>query len=187
MKKRWNCPECGSGKLLSSRPRKNATDRFCLACSKKNGVLVERVCPTLEKQRTVKAEKAKEAARKKRAKAKAEYVVHGVDLMAELKRVYKAARFLEPELRSRLPQLTIHRSKTNKGTSGRAWGFRHRIHLTCGRDVEDILYVLVHEVAHLVMRARDYSAPSHGDAFKAAEAELLAETKVTRPSYRRIR
>lgn len=39
---RWNCPQCGSGKLLGKRPKKNATGRYCLDCSEKTGYLVER-------------------------------------------------------------------------------------------------------------------------------------------------
>ena len=40
---RWKCPTCGHGLLAPTRPRRNDVRRYCLPCSSKAGVLVERV------------------------------------------------------------------------------------------------------------------------------------------------
>ena len=48
---RWKCEQCGHGLLAPSRPRKNDVRRYCLPCSAKQGTLVERTAPALEKQR----------------------------------------------------------------------------------------------------------------------------------------
>ena len=56
---RWKCANCDHGLLAPTKPRKNDVRRYCLPCSAKTGKLVERVSPTLEKQRTVKSEQRK--------------------------------------------------------------------------------------------------------------------------------
>ena len=48
---RWKCEKCNDGLLAPSRPRKNDVRRYCLPCSAKQGTLVERIAPALEKQR----------------------------------------------------------------------------------------------------------------------------------------
>lgn len=65
---RWECPHgLHPGVLASSRPRKNATARYCLPCSEEAGVLVERTAPALERKRNAKA-----AVREQRAQAQRE-------------------------------------------------------------------------------------------------------------------
>lgn len=188
---RWKCPRCGSGKLLGMRPRVNATDRFCLPCSEETGTLVERVCPVLETQREKAAAKAAEKQKQKRLREAGKYVVNGVDLRKELSRLWRIAQRIEPRLgKQSPPTLTIHRSK-RWGTSGRAWTSSFaltkgkggavyrgpRIHLTCGTNLGTMLYVFAHEVAHHVATARG-AWSSHGDTFKAAEAEMLQEAGI---------
>jgi hypothetical protein len=56
---RWKCEICNHGLLAPTKPRKNDVRRYCLPCSGKTGKLVERISPTLEKQRTVKSEQRK--------------------------------------------------------------------------------------------------------------------------------
>jgi hypothetical protein len=48
---RWKCAICDHGLLAPTKPRKNDVRRYCLPCSSKSGKLVERVAPSLEKQR----------------------------------------------------------------------------------------------------------------------------------------
>jgi len=48
---RWKCEKCDDGLLAPTRPRKNDVRRYCLPCSAKSGKLVDRVAPSLEKQR----------------------------------------------------------------------------------------------------------------------------------------
>ena len=47
---RWKCEKCNDGLLAPSRPRKNDVRRYCLPCSAKQGTLVERIAPALEKK-----------------------------------------------------------------------------------------------------------------------------------------
>ena len=47
---RWKCEQCDHGLLAPSRPRKNDVRRYCLTCSAKRGILVERVAPALQKK-----------------------------------------------------------------------------------------------------------------------------------------
>lgn len=70
---RWVCPNCGKGKLAPSRLRKIDVRRYCLPCSEKAGVLVERSVPVLEKKRAEKRQRAQaKAARKAKAKRERE-------------------------------------------------------------------------------------------------------------------
>lgn len=64
---RWKCPDCGHGLLAPERPRKNDVRRYCLPCSGKKGVLVERIAPRLEAARA--AAKVKQAEKEKKARA----------------------------------------------------------------------------------------------------------------------
>ena len=48
---RWKCPICDDGLLAPTRPRRNDVRRYCLPCSTKSGRLVDRLAPSLEKQR----------------------------------------------------------------------------------------------------------------------------------------
>jgi len=63
---RWECPTCGAGVLAATKPRRNNIARYCLPCSGKAGVLVERLCPTLERQRKQKVDAKKVRAEKRR-------------------------------------------------------------------------------------------------------------------------
>lgn len=70
---RWKCPTCGNGLLAPSRPRRNDVRRYCLPCSSKAGVLVERVAPALDKQRETREKARAERERKKREKARRQH------------------------------------------------------------------------------------------------------------------
>lgn len=65
---RWKCAICNHGLLAPMKPRKNDVRRYCLPCSAKTGKLVERVSPTLEKQREIKTVQRKVQTQKKNAK-----------------------------------------------------------------------------------------------------------------------
>lgn len=80
----WKCPECGSGVRGPERPRKNNVVRYCLPCSGKAGVLVERIVPALEvKRKAAKARASKKAATKRNAvsqRLKNRRMVEGYDM-----------------------------------------------------------------------------------------------------------
>ena len=66
---RWKCEVCDSGLLAPTKPRMNDVRRYCLPCSSKTGKLVQRVAPTLEKQRIAKKASVKKKNVAKRATA----------------------------------------------------------------------------------------------------------------------
>ena len=82
--KTWKCPECGSGVRGPERPRKNNVVRFCLPCSAKVGVLVERIIPALEVKRKAAKKRASKKAATKRSVAsqrlKNRRMVEGYDM-----------------------------------------------------------------------------------------------------------
>ena len=82
--KTWKCPECGSGVRGPERPRKNNVVRYCLPCSGKAGVLVERIVPALEvKRKAAKKRASKKAATKRSAalqREKQRRMVDGYDM-----------------------------------------------------------------------------------------------------------
>ena len=68
---RWKCANCNHGLLAPMKPRKNDVRRYCLPCSAKTGKLVERVSPTLEKQRETKSTQRKVKTQKTKTKTNA--------------------------------------------------------------------------------------------------------------------
>lgn len=72
----WKCPNgCASVRGVT-RPRRNDICRWCLACSAKAGVLVEREAPALERRRSVRAERKLARAAKVSAAAEAAKVAY---------------------------------------------------------------------------------------------------------------
>lgn len=142
---RWVCPSCNKAALGSSRPPLDSIVRYCLPCSKKQGRLVVRASPVLERRRA-KAKAKLAAQRKQRGKARLaadreRWVVGRFDLRAEAKRLCKLAGIKLPKLERRWRNRGGH-------TSGRSWG--GRVVLTMPRDVteHDALALLCHELAH---------------------------------------
>lgn len=174
----WKCPQCGKGKRLGARPRRDATDRFCLDCSKKTGTLVPRVCPRLETRRSAGKARTQRKQETKRRRAAAIYMVGGYDLRKLLRRVWTVARRLEPGISRKPPRLQVQ----YRGGGGRAWIGRPtwdtKLQLNRGRKghtlpLRWIFDTLVHEVAHFTACERgDWG---HGDTFKAAHADLEQE------------
>lgn len=74
---RWECPNgLHPGQLGSTRPKAEATVRFCWPCSEEAGVLVRRVAPALERKRglraaTVAQQQAAKREREREQKARA--------------------------------------------------------------------------------------------------------------------
>jgi hypothetical protein len=169
---RWTCPVCETSVLAGKAPRRNATVRFCLACSAKSDTLVERTCPVLaqtrldrehkrrnrvqqkrEAEQRKKDARAREAARSVEKRATAIAGAVG-DLRVELARLWPLARTLATRaVPIELPALTL-RNRAGSDTTGRAWWGDHRIHLSVAREDDSIGVntVLAHEVAHLVAR-----------------------------------
>lgn len=150
---RWVCPECGKGALGSSRPRKLATVRFCLACSAKSATLVERTCPALDKKRAAGQAQTRKKAKRKATRARDQERTRFVyrqgsrefDLRREARKLWRA---MDMKGRRALPRMEIRHRKVSQYTTGRS--YRGRIVLTLYRDcpAPDALTLLAHELAH---------------------------------------
>jgi len=176
--KRWKCPECDSGKLAPTRPRRNDVRRYCLPCSERTGYLVERTCPAAaaKKQRAAarrldKAERAKvkkekaELALAKEAGVRLEYAVDfGTEEWARrwackwLRRgaatwdsTATAARRLARYF-SKGEGITVRR-RGHYYTTGVAYG-SWQFALTVGTSLPDAYATLLHELTHLVVPGR---------------------------------
>lgn len=89
---RWNCPTGEhAGVLGPTRPRRNATIRYCLECSENSTTLVERVPAALEKKRAAQAVKTKAKAEKRKERSEKReasiYSLDGRDLRDDMRRL----------------------------------------------------------------------------------------------------
>lgn len=183
------CPQCGTGINAPERPRRDDVRRYCLTCSAKTGRLVERVAPTLEKQRTAQAERAaaKRLAKARKAKEKenAYYTVAGVDLRKETARILKA-----PSIHLwRAPEIKVVRCTRTPTVFGRAWPGEHRILINAypGIDEHDVRETLTHELVHLFVGGdRSDRAHWHGERFQRTMREVFRETYGLTPLGSRV-
>ena len=177
---RWVCPSCGKGKLGPQRPRKDNVVRWCLPCSAKTGKLVERSAPSLEKKAEEKADAAKTRRAAKKAKADEKWIVHGFDLRAVLRVLWRSKTMKAARTQAKLPALSITRAKNTRhlGSSGHASPWKHSIHVTINprSGPMAVLQLLAHEVAHLgPVIGRRGSREWHGADFRARLADLCIE------------
>src|SRR4051812_12447070 len=87
----WRCPLCTDQHRAPSRPRRDDARRYCLTCTAETGRLVERFCPSLERQRAERASRQEQRCRarseRERQAALEARSVDGVDIEAELRRL----------------------------------------------------------------------------------------------------
>ena len=170
---RWICPSCGSGALLGSRPRRNATSRYCLPCSTRTGYLVERDCPTLNAKRAEKHERKAalvvEHKARERVKADAKVTFAGINVRDETRRVIAVARTLGkmPPVRS----VVIRTRREGRHTSGYARYSGHIV-LTLSHEAAPcaIKALIAHEVAHVLHGGVD---GPHSESYWTCLAELV--------------
>lgn len=166
---RWTCPQCSQSKLGSTRPRSNATIRYCLTCSEKEGILVERTCPALEKIRHAKRERSKKKQVKKQSKAIEQRTFGGVDVEKEMRlqcRMLCRAGVWPKRMRKGV-RLVIHKSKYKKRAHGLCY-YSH-ITLTLGEDVHEseVKELIFHELTHCACQSDE----GHGDGFRSKLVE----------------
>lgn len=181
---RWECPTGKHpGVLASTRPTKDSIVRYCLSCSAETGKLALRIAPALERKRSAaaesaavkaKAKRAREATAKARNKAaeNARYMVGGVDLRVEMKKLLKLRAFggKTGRLFRYPPELTITRRSYYPGRHGFAqpnpWGGAGRINIATypGQTLSDACETLVHELTHIVVGQRN--GEWHGADFR---------------------
>lgn len=178
---RWLCPNGHQGVLGPARPRRDNICRYCLACSAKEGKLVERTSPTVERSRATSADRSKaKAAAKRRAAAKAKqrakerddarYTVGGVDVRVEFRRLCRLRAFggKDGRLVRRPPMLTV-RHYRRRPSSRLGWASPDlnevRINLHPTIDLADVHEILVHELSHIVAGRDRSDRRWHSDDF----------------------
>ena len=156
--RRWTCPRCGSGTNGPERPRRDDVRRYCLACSKLTGRLVERECAALERERAETRERSAAKTTRKRETARAQEIarrtVDGVDLMAEAKRIWRTPTIRDLPFGMRpLPNIELRRSTNRFHASGHcyyAWP-NDRIVVTAGTSAGYAQGAMLHELVHAAL------------------------------------
>lgn len=208
MNKIWRCPQCDTGIRAPERLRKIDVRRYCLTCSERTGLLVERTIPSrnaerarsklLRKEQEAKvrervAAKRAEHARSERGRLEAfarmalkldAYIGLGwrtVDFKIRLARPTKLI-VDEPRIRI-IDGQEIHDTITYGGhrqemSSGHAYG-NHRFVITAGSDAADARATILHEIAHC---AAGYVDGPHNDKWRSVFASAVHELTGETPS-----
>lgn len=175
---RWKCQACNSGVLAPSRPRRDDVRRYCLPCSAKTGKLVERIAPTLEKQRAQTQAKTKRRQATKRAKAVDAKTSHsGFDVEKEAARLWRILQKQENKPHKRLPQIKIVQRKRG-GSSGYCEHGGRFVSLQLGKNTVDAWETVAHELVHAI----GYMGHGH-DFYKCLKQLTEARWKMKVNSY----
>jgi len=191
MKKRWICPNgVHAGVLAPARLRKIDVRRYCLPCSEEAGILVERSCPSQERERARRKEnrrkkqtrqKKTEAEKKmaaRQARAQRQYDrehVLGIYVPSHFQQVCDSpcvARSLELLERNR-PVVKIRRRRSSVHTSGHAAPWTGRVVLTLPEKCSwgQLSIIVAHEIAHVCCADEEW----HGTAWRSMFLEILEE------------
>ena len=159
---RWKCDICNHGLLAPTKPRINDVRRYCLPCSSKTGKLVERVAPSLEKQRTAKKAAAKKrnvakraTVAKRTAPAKAQQRVDAQRAKMIHNEAEKIWKLMQPYHKGKpLPKIKIVRGKNWGSQYGHA-GFNYiQVNVDRSQSVgrsKRVWEVLAHELCHIAV------------------------------------
>tara|TARA_Y100000590_G_scaffold349102_1_gene400494 strand:- start:147 stop:653 length:507 start_codon:yes stop_codon:yes gene_type:complete len=146
------------------------------------GTLVERFCPSLDKERAMRKTASAEKAQTKKAKASQRYLIEDYDIRKAIKPI---ARMMTTNMDNILP-INMRRDKNLSNaavqiwrrsgywSSGHAWWIGGRMHLTLGESLADALFVIIHEFSHLAI-GRDYTrrVKTHGREFRSVERSAV--------------
>lgn len=158
---RWVCPLCNTGALAPSKPRMNDVRRYCLTCSKKEGVLIQRIAPSLERKRAT----SKEATKKKQANKRASISKKNAPAKAQQRIDAQRMKMIEKEAQviwklmtpyhngKPLPTINIVRAQNRGRQRGHAAYWRNSIQVNVDKDQSvsrsnRVWRVLAHELAH---------------------------------------
>lgn len=191
MQKRWKCSNgAHAGILAPARLRKIDVRRYCLPCSEEAGVLVERTCPSKEKERARKKEnqRKKQMRRKqtqaqkkvadRQARARKQYErehVAGIHVPSHFQKVCESpvvAEALECLERKR-PIVKVRRRRSSSHTSGHAAPWTGRVVLTLPVSCTwgQLAVIVAHEIAHICCADEEW----HGAAWKSMFLAILEE------------
>lgn len=158
---RWKCPNCDDGLLAPSRPRRNDVRRYCLPCSTKSGRLVDRLAPSLDKQREKRTAIVQQQNKEKRVrvakKLQPKKEQQRIDEM-RAKMIHKEAEriweLMKPYHKGRqLPQITIAKGQNRGRQYGHADSYSKYIQVNVDREQsvrrsKRVWQVLAHELCH---------------------------------------
>lgn len=154
---RWKCPQCDSGALAPSRPRRDDVRRYCLTCSAKTGRLVERSAPALDKKRQQAKQRSTDKQKIKRAKVTQAKTAHsGFDVIKEAERLWAILQKQETKSSRPVPTIKVVNRK-RRGSSGYYDG--HGVGLQLGTEMVDAWQTTAHELVHAI------GYPGHGHDF----------------------
>jgi len=204
----WRCPKCETGIRAPERLRKIDVRRYCLDCSAKAGVLVERTVPSrdaereraklLRKEHEIKAREKQAAKRvayeqtergeleafaRRALKLEAFETVHDRVLPFQIRLAGKRPEVTEPRTRVLADGTQVHDTVTYGGyrpsmSTGHAYGKR-RFVVTAGTDPYDARTTILHEIAHC---AAGYQGGPHGDGWRSVFASAVRELTGETPS-----
>lgn len=172
----WECEQCGSRKKGPDRPRRNSSVRYCFPCSDTRGKLVERRCPSLDRQRAAKKrrrEVARERARQVERAGRME--VEGVNLMERLVILSSLPCWSQSFALRGLPELSVRWTTAYPhGVSGSARDWDWRICMTIGvyASYAEAEETLIHEMAHLIAGCEE----GHSNVWKETFRQALRES-----------
>jgi hypothetical protein len=191
---RWKCANCNHGLLAPMKPRKNDVRRYCLPCSAKTGKLVERVSPTLEKQRATKTVQRKVQTQKKNAKVSVKKKARREKASAVNKRQamiekegQRIWKLMEAWHKGRpMPKITIVNARNSLG-GGHATRWSNEIQVNINRKQTErsskwAWYVLAHELAHCAcppVRTNGKWDVHHKEFYRALKHACEKRWKVT--------
>jgi hypothetical protein len=179
---RWVCPNCSSGVNAPERPWKNDVRRYCLRCSEKSGILVERIAPSLERKRAMKVQLRTERATARREREKEAKLISLRDALGREQRV-DAERLTRQALADMGFKRQVDVSVQRRGLEPRGhaeptlWPRPH-IHYSVplSAGYERVLELIYHEAAHVVaggQRTGGQRKRWHGPKFRRVLADGL--------------
>ena len=158
---KWVCPLCNKGVLASSKPRMNDVRRYCLPCSKKEGVLINRTAPSLERKRATRTTATKNKQARKRATisknnapAKEQQRIDAQRVKIIEKEAARIWKLMTPYHNGKpLPTINIVRAQNRGRQYGHAAYLRNTIQVNVDKDQsayrsKRVWEVLAHELAH---------------------------------------
>ncbi len=178
---RWKCEKCNNGLLAPSRPRKNDVRRYCLPCSAKQGTLVERIAPALEKHREQRAafvshkmKQQRQQERQKQLPSKEQARIDRLRKQMITKEAERIWKLMQPYHNGkRLPQIGIARGKNWGSQYGYAQSSWNYIQVNVDREQsvqrsKRVWEVLAHELCHCAVpptRRSDKTRDVHSREF----------------------
>lgn len=141
----WTCPRCDRAAVRApERMRRDDARRYCLPCTADTGRLLERHCPSLDRERAERAgrqeaKRERQAERERQAQTERR-CVEGVDMERELKRLSRLPIFggRSGTLASRPPELRMRRVSRAQGTAVRWSSNSLVLSVWPGRSAEDV-------------------------------------------------